>query len=116
MTVRGYMENKSYYIWVRVISDEFSFRKFVPLQVSDLGEGYIEVGMEIAGQSVEISGIGKDIQAAQKDFAENIAFLWQEYAAEDDARLTDDAKQLKCWMLQNVVYHPVSALSSNQKV
>lgn len=99
------------YISIQTISDEFSFRKPMAFEVSKLDEEHIMIDMEILDWSVEISGIGENISAALFDLAENIELLWENYALEDDEFLTEDAKQLKYWLIENLERNPIYVLA-----
>lgn len=102
------------YISIQTISNEFSFRKLMLFKVLELDKEYTMIDMKIFYQPVEIYGIGENISAALLDLAENIKLLWENYALEDDEALTEDAKQLKYWLLENVEQHPIYLFAKSQ--
>lgn len=83
-------------------------------KVLELDKEYTMIDMKIFYQPVEIYGIGENISAALLDLAENIKLLWENYALEDDEALTEDAKQLKYWLLENVEQHPIYLFAKSQ--
>ncbi len=86
------------FIPMQDISERFKFSQIVYFRRTELGDGYIMLEHEPSG----ISAAGEGFQDAKTELAMTVEMLWQNYALEDDDMLTEDAQQLKRWLLRNV--------------
>lgn len=83
----------------RLSSNGLIFEVDAPLSVVVTYKGgYVQMDCT----ALSLYSAGKDLEEATESFAEDFAFTWREYAEEEDANLSGDARKLKSWLLNHV--------------